>query len=232
MKNFIFKNYNFQKGFTLVEALVSIALIMIAVLGPLTLTFNAINTIRENKNRVIASYLAEEIVEDFRNYRDNFSLACSGLNINYNYTNQQIDSVYCVSDTNNQIPPVYYNFSTPPDTNPQNIAWKMFITKAMGDITTTSRTDLYLDNNNFYFNPQNIQTYTIASDPNCVYLKYDDSSGYNCSQGESTRFKRTVNLTKLPGNVLKIDAKVIYLESGNILQGEKSVSVTSYLYQK
>lgn len=232
MKIFNKNNINISEGFTLVEALVSIALILSAVLGPLTLTINAINTIRENRNRVIASYLAEEIVEDFRNYRDNFSLSCSGLNINYNYSNQQIDSIYCASDNSGAIPSIYYNFSTPPDTNPQDLAWKIFLTAVMGDAATLSRTDLSIDNDSFAFSPNNIFSASIVPSQNCTYLKYTEIDGYNCSQGDSTKFKRTVNLTKLPGNILKIDVNVVYLESGIFLQGTKSVSVTSYIYEK
>lgn len=233
MKIFNKKNKKIFEGFTLIEALVSIALILIAVIGPLSLTFNALTAIRENKNRVIASYLAEEVVENLRNYRDNFALSCANLNINYNYTSQQISSIYCASDSINSIPLNYFNFSTPPDTNPQDIAWKMFLASTMGDLTTTSRTNFILDNDTFYFNPQNLSGNKIASYPSCIYLKYDEIKGYNCSQGESTAFKRIVNITKLAGNILKIDVSIVYFESGtSLVQRQKSLTVTDYIYQR
>lgn len=235
MKIFNIKNKNITEGFTLIEALVSIALILIAVIGPLSLTFNAINAIRENKNRVIASYLAEEVIEDFRNYRDNFALSCANLNINYDYTAQQVSSIYCESDNTDSIPANYYNFSTPPDTNPQDIAWKMFLNATVGDITTsnTSVTGLNLDNSAFYFSPQHLFNNKIASSPSCASLKYDDTHGYNCSLGDNTIFKRTVNIKKLSGNTLKIDVSVIYFVSGtSILQKQKSVAVTDYIYER
>lgn len=236
MKNFNLK-LNIEKiksGFTLIEALVSIALILIAVIGPLSLTFNAINSIRQNKNRIIASYLAEEVIENFRNYRDDFSLSCGNLNLNFDYTTQQLSSVYCISDTNlaDTIPPNYYNYSTPPDTNPQNIAWKMFLSSVMGDLATNYIQGLNLDNDTFYFSPQNLFNNKITSYQNCSYLKFDDNKGYNCSTGYSTPFRRTVNITKLSGNILKIDVSVVYLEYGILSQGQKSVSITDYLYER
>lgn len=230
------KNKKASEGFTLIEALVSIALIMIAVIGPLSLTFNALTAIRENKNRVIASYLAEEIMEDFRNYRDNFALSCANLNINYDYTTQQISSIYCGSDSTGAVPISYYNFSTPPDTNPQDIAWKMFLSATVNDATNSSNvtlSGLNLDNDTFYFGPQNLSINKIASNSSCVYLKYNETKGYNCSIGETTSFKRTVNITKLSGNTLKIDVSVIYFQSGtSLIQRQKSLTVTDYIYER
>ena len=235
MKIFNKKNKTINEGFTLIEALVSIALILIAVIGPLSLTFNALTAIRENKNRVVASYLAEEIVEGFRNYRDNFALSCSALNINYDYVSQQISSMYCGSDDNlaDSVPVNYYNFSTPPNTNPQDIAWKIFMSSVMGDLSTNSRTNLTLDNDTFYFSPQSLFSNKIDPYQNCTYLKYNDVKGYNCSQGSSTAFKRSVNLTKLSGNTLKIDVSVVYFEAGFFLvQRQKSLTVTDYIYER
>ncbi len=233
MKIFNIKNKKLSRGFTLIEALVSIGLILIAVLGPLSLTFNALTAIRESKNRVIASYLAEEIIEDFRNHRDSFALSCSNLNIDYDYTSQQISFIHCESDSSTVIPANYYNFSTPPDTNPQNIAWKMFISSVMGDLVTTSKTNIALDNNTFYFSPQNLSTNNIISNQSCLYLKYDDTEGYNCSQGDNTPFKRTINITKLSANTLKIEVSVVYFESGVfLLQRQKSLTITDYIYKR
>lgn len=238
MKFFNKKLKTVSYGFTLIEALVSIALILIAVTGPLSLTLNALTAIKQNKNRVVASYLAEEIVEDFRNYRDNFALSCSTLNINYDYVAQSVSSMYCASDNNfaDFIPPNYYNFSTPPDTNPQDMAWRLFLLSTMGDPNPSSNssiTGLKLDNDAFYFSPQNIFNNNVVSAPSCTYLKYSDVKGYNCSQGVSTPFKRTVNITKLSGNTLKIDVSVVYFESGTFLaQTQRSLTVTDYIYER
>ncbi len=232
MKIFNKKNKNISEGFTLIEALVSIALILIAVMGPLSLTFNALTAIRQSKNRVIASYLAAEILEDFRNYRDNFALSCSNLNIEYDYASQQISSMYCESDTTNIVPLSYYN-SNPPDTNPQNIAWKMFLSATMGNTASTSRIGLLIDNEEFDFSSQALFANNITTNQNCIYLKYNDNYGYNCSQGSSSPFKRTVNITNLSGNALKIDDSVVYFESGSFLaQTQKSLTVTDYIYKR
>ena len=58
------------KGFTIVEALVSVAVILFVIIGPLSLTIGSLNTLVEYQNKIVASYLAEEIIEDFKNYLD------------------------------------------------------------------------------------------------------------------------------------------------------------------
>lgn len=95
--------FNFKKfrkeitGFTLIESLVSIAIVLIAVMAPLTLILNSITSISQNKNRIVGSYLAEEVVEDLRAYRDGFSLACSDIEINFN-TDGEIADGTCNRD--------------------------------------------------------------------------------------------------------------------------------------
>jgi len=57
--------------------------------------------------------------------------------------------------------------------------------------------------------------------------------GFNCSQGDITPFERTVTLTKLSGNTLKIDVSVVYFESEMFLiQRQRSLTVTDYIYER
>ena len=60
-----------QKGFTIVETLVAITILMIAIAGPLTIASQALHAAQDAKNQMIASNLAQESVEEIRNYKDN-----------------------------------------------------------------------------------------------------------------------------------------------------------------
>lgn len=67
MKKNNFKN----KGFTLIETLVAITILMISIVGPLTIAQKSLMAATLAKDQVIASFLAQEIIEKIKNNRDN-----------------------------------------------------------------------------------------------------------------------------------------------------------------
>ena len=71
------KIFTKQSGFTLVEALVSISILVMAVVGAFTAAQSGIATSTYSKNQTIAFYLAGEAVEQIRNLRDNNGLNTS-----------------------------------------------------------------------------------------------------------------------------------------------------------
>lgn len=66
-----------SRGFTLIETVVALAILSAAVVGPMSLVSRGITDIRASKNRLIASYLAEEGLEIVRAVKENNAL--SGL---------------------------------------------------------------------------------------------------------------------------------------------------------
>lgn len=58
-------------GFTLIEALVAIAILLIAVVGPLNIVSQSVSTANVGKDQVTAYYLGQEAIEYIRNVRDN-----------------------------------------------------------------------------------------------------------------------------------------------------------------
>ena len=76
--NKIMVNIQFQSnkmevrgGFTIVETLVAVAVLMIAVAGPLVVATKGLNSALASKNQMIASYLAQDTMETVKNIRDN-----------------------------------------------------------------------------------------------------------------------------------------------------------------
>ncbi len=83
-KNNIFIN---KRGFTLVESLVAISVLLIGVLGPLVLATRAISDGISTKNKVTASYLAQGELEAIRAMRDyNINIGASSFwNNNFDF---------------------------------------------------------------------------------------------------------------------------------------------------
>lgn len=59
-----------KKGFTMVETLVAIAILMIAIAGPLTIAQKGLTAAVYARDQVIASFLAQDAMEYIKNVRD------------------------------------------------------------------------------------------------------------------------------------------------------------------
>lgn len=69
------KKFHAHKGFTLVETLVAVAILVVAVTGALGAAATGISSGTFSKDQTIAFYLAQEGVEQIRNMRDDNGLA-------------------------------------------------------------------------------------------------------------------------------------------------------------
>ena len=74
------KQINFKKGFTLIEALVAISILMMAVAAPITIAQKGLSSAVYSKDQMIAAYLAQDAIEFIKNARDNES-----INNNYDW---------------------------------------------------------------------------------------------------------------------------------------------------
>ncbi len=66
-KNNLLKN----RGFTIVETLVAVAILMISIAGPLVVATKGLMAALVSKDQMIASYLAQDTMETIKNIRDN-----------------------------------------------------------------------------------------------------------------------------------------------------------------
>ncbi len=69
------KDLKNQKGFTIIETLVAITILMISIAGPLTIAQKSLMAAIYAKDQVTASYLAQDLMEDIKNNRDNYILS-------------------------------------------------------------------------------------------------------------------------------------------------------------
>jgi len=77
MLNCVIKNKN---GFTLLEALVAISILMVAVMAPITIVQKGLSSAVYSKSQMIASYLAQDALEYVINQRD-----FASINNNFNW---------------------------------------------------------------------------------------------------------------------------------------------------
>lgn len=63
-----------QHGFTLLETMVAVSLLMLSIVGPLTIAQKSVKASTYTKNRTTAYYLAQDAIEYLRNIRDTNSL--------------------------------------------------------------------------------------------------------------------------------------------------------------
>ncbi len=73
MKHFLNKK-NKNNGFTLVEALVGVAIFSVAILALMSVLASGIKDINYAKKKLVAEYLAQEGIEYVRNLRDSYVL--------------------------------------------------------------------------------------------------------------------------------------------------------------
>ena len=98
MKN-RFKKEKYNKGFSLIEVIVSIGIISIGIIPILNLFNSALRNEMDNKNKLIALYLAEENIEIMRQLRDNNILEKKDwLGGFIGAENKRIISLICSSD--------------------------------------------------------------------------------------------------------------------------------------
>ena len=62
-------------GFTLVEALVAISILMIAIASPMTLVQKGLSTATLSKDQMIAAFLAQDAIEAVKNIRDQIAIS-------------------------------------------------------------------------------------------------------------------------------------------------------------
>ncbi len=68
------KKNKLKKGFTLVETLVALSIFIISVVGIMTVLATGLTNITNAKNKMIATFLAQEGIEYVRNVRDTYVL--------------------------------------------------------------------------------------------------------------------------------------------------------------
>ncbi len=96
MNTFVNKTYrsntHTSHGFTLVETLIAIAVLMISIAGPLVIATKGLTSALYSKDQMIASFLAQESMEVIKNTRDN---NVSGAGVGVNVEDVWLENLNC-----------------------------------------------------------------------------------------------------------------------------------------
>lgn len=102
-KNLSPKTYHLKPnlGFTLLESLVAISILMIAVASPMTISQKGLSSAIHAKNQITASYLAQDAIEYIINKSDNNVAGGSGWLDGIKFPCDADASKNCIVDTSN-----------------------------------------------------------------------------------------------------------------------------------
>lgn len=221
MKIFFRKNKKI-KAFSLIEALVSIALILIAIIAPLGLILNSVTQISQNKNRLIATYLGEEIMEDLKAYRDSFFLACKDLDVK---NNENGDPYYIVCIRDGVAIDVPGTLISIIGLNNNKLAWALFV----DNISRYFGTEIILANQSFFYGKNSILGISPFSE---CSLELSTFIGYYCSTESFSQFDRKVKLTKINDSMIKVEVNITYAKSRLLGIDDKSIKIIDYIYER
>ena len=177
MMNNIFKK---EKGFTLVETLVAIAILMLAILGPLDIASSGLRDSLFAKDQVTAYYLAQEGIEYVRYIRD-YNYITYGSTGNWlNGLDGGNGSPNCITSTGCIVDPVSFVNSSS-DNNPTDFIHAL--------PSQTYNSNLYLD------------TQFDAS----LVGNYD-----HVVTGNASKFTRTIALTRINSNEIQASSTITW----------------------
>ena len=110
MKHLDLKN---KKGFTLLEALVAVSILMVAVSAPITIAQKGLSSAVYSKDQMIASYLVQDAIEYIKNKRDEVSINDASFNWTKLWdSSESINLAPCVDSGGCQIDTINDNIST------------------------------------------------------------------------------------------------------------------------
>ncbi|MBX9907058.1 type II secretion system GspH family protein [Patescibacteria group bacterium] len=87
------RTISLQKGFTLMETLIAITILVTAIAGPMTIAARGLQTAYYSKDEMVAVFLAQEAIELVRMKRDQYALANSGSSFGWYNASTDVNGV-------------------------------------------------------------------------------------------------------------------------------------------
>ncbi len=201
---------DFSKGFSLVETLVAVSIFTVSILGLMSVLSSGISNTTYAKQKIIASYLAQEGIEYLRNMRDTYVLYSPGQ-AGWNDFNKKIagaaGGTICADPSGNGC---YFD-------DQKNQAEGLF---NMFDLSSQ---------------PQPINKILIKGCPSgdnggCPSLRYDSSTGkYGYNSGVDSGFVRQIKVTRDPVN-RPDETKISSIVSWKQVSGEYRITFSESLF--
>lgn len=196
-------NFSKSKGFTLVETLVAIFVLVIAVTGPMSAVVNSLKASFLARDQIVAFYLAQDVIEAIKNVRDNnYLVELQATSPNF--------GTWLKPGNQDNIPPPCINPANKTcsiDTSGLKTGNPIRFKSDHSDCSSSNKCDIFLDTTNNVFT-------------------HDDSD-------TSTKYKRIVYLDKIQNNGSREDELKIVVEvewEASFLGGTRKIVVQENIY--
>ena len=172
------------RGFTLVETMVSVFIITLVIIGPLTAASNASTYAKMTKDTMTATYLAQEAIELIRHHQDSIYIRCADK-----------DAATCVANG---------------EENSSEAAWRIFKERVAGNtqgvscFSTDNASGCSYDFIDMTANEDINPPKYVSTGSQCNTLSHDPTSrmyvctGVHGSGMQQTYFTRSVKITSIP----------------------------------
>jgi type II secretory pathway pseudopilin PulG len=210
MKSAKVKLINHVRGFTLVEALVAISILMIAIASPMTLAQKGLSTATLSKDQMIASFLAQDAIEAVKNIRDQIAVSLPQGN-DWLAGNGTEFLAPCICKEGDNC-----NFDVSPF---------IFCTIDTTGAWTSDSNSIKLGNS---LDDAKLKISYTAPRPDGTkqFLKYDYTSN-----GETSKFSRYINIKKTSASGIGADEAVVDVRvSWDTPQGVQKIDIQNFIY--
>ena len=191
---------HFQKGFTLVEALVAISILMIAIASPMLLAQKGLSTAILSKDQMIAAFLAQDAIEAVKNIRD--QIAVKNNPTTDWLTETILDKCICENDTECNLDNSGRKYCAINTTSSHLFGWDL--------------TDIIANT------PKEPGPLKISYDTSGLFEKYDYEGSTD------SKFTRYINIRKT-GNLDGNEAVVHVRVSWNSVLGDQNIDISDFI---
>lgn len=204
------KKFYKKSGFTLIEALVAISILMIAIASPMLLAQKSLSTATLSKDQMTATFLAQDAIEAVKNIRDQIAI------------NENAQDVYGDWLENNLLNPCICK-----DENSCNFDNKEKLTFCFIDTTK----DGWAPNNDS-INPGVLN---LTNESGKLKITYKEKEGekhfekYDYSGPDFSKFTRYINIRKtneLNGNEAIVSVRVFWESTS----GQQKIELQDFIY--
>jgi len=192
-------------GFTLVEALIAISILMIAIATPISLSQKALSSATLSRDQMTASFLAQDGLEAVKNLRDQIAIRYDSSNPNTDWLSSFRDKCICIIDRQcnlDLLEAVYCNINS------------------TSDDLSANNSIIGSANNDSSINPLKIE-----KDSNNNFIKYDLNPA-----GSLSKFSRYINIaTTTDPNEAMVQVRVCWPDYP-CSQNSQKIDIKNFIY--
>ncbi len=199
-------------GFTLVESLVAISILMIAIASPMYLAQKSLSSATLSKDQMVATFLAQDAIEAVRNIRDQIAVSSTGGD----WLGTLLSPCICTSPAGCNFDSLNVELCVIDSTTPNWNASSIYRPNKLSDAILKISNSIGGNFLKYDYNLENL--------PSCV-----NNPNTNCSM--DSKFTRYINIKKDPANSGNQNEAVVNVRvSWDSSLGPQKVDIQDFLY--